>query len=222
MGALDGTGDGGRGVMAEHDAYAVERARLLLAFGENLRALRKRRNLAQEGFAEVANVHRNEIGVLERGQCEPGLLTLLILADAVEVPLKALTERVPAPRERRPARILQRRGTREGGRGVRVEDDADTVEHVRLLLAFGEKLRAERDRLNVSQETLAEIANVHRTHLVALELGKRDPRLTMLLILAAALEVAPGTLLEGLAVPTERKAPTHFKRGRLAPEAVQR
>jgi transcriptional regulator with XRE-family HTH domain len=105
---------------------------------------------------------------------------------------------------------------------VRVEHDAYTVEHARLLRAFGEKLRAGRDRLNVSQETLAEIANVHRTHLAALELGKRDPRLTMLLILADALEVAPGTLLEGLAVPTERKAPTHFKRGRLASEAVQR
>ncbi len=90
--------------MAEHDAYTVERARLLKAFGEQLRGLRERRNLAQEGFAEIANVHRNEIGVLERGQCEPGLLTLLILADAVEVPLKALTEGVPAPMERRPRR----------------------------------------------------------------------------------------------------------------------
>lgn len=103
---------------------------------------------------------------------------------------------------------------------MRVEHDAYTVERARLLLAFGEKLRAERDRLNVSQETLAEIANVHRTHLAALELGKRYPHLTMLLILADALEVAPGTLLEGLAVPTERKAPTHFKRGRLTPEGA--
>jgi transcriptional regulator with XRE-family HTH domain len=86
------------------DAYTVERARLLSAFGKNLRGLRKRRSLAQEGLAEVANIHRNEIGVLERRQCEPGLLMLLILADAVEVPLKALTEGVSAPRERRPAR----------------------------------------------------------------------------------------------------------------------
>jgi transcriptional regulator with XRE-family HTH domain len=102
--------------MAEHDAYTVERARLLKAFGEQLRGLRKRRNLAQEGLAEVANVHRNEIGVLERGQCEPGLLTLLILADAVEVPLKALTEGVPAPKERRP-----QRHSKGGGRGRGVE-----------------------------------------------------------------------------------------------------
>ncbi len=90
--------------MSGQDAYTVERARLLKRFGENLRALRKRRNLAQEGLAEVANVHRNEIGVLERGQCAPNLLTLLVLADALEVPLGGLTEGVAVPRERRPAR----------------------------------------------------------------------------------------------------------------------
>jgi transcriptional regulator with XRE-family HTH domain len=100
--------------------------------------------------------------------------------------------------------------------------DAYTDEHSRLLLAFGEKLRAERDRRNVSQETLAEIANVHRTHLGALERGRREPHLSMLLILADALETTPQTLLEGLFVPRERKAPTHSKGGHLAREAVQR
>ena len=63
-------------------------------------------NLAQEGLAEIANLHRNEISVLERGQGEPGLLTLLILADTLEIPLEGLTEGVPAPRERRPARVV--------------------------------------------------------------------------------------------------------------------
>jgi transcriptional regulator with XRE-family HTH domain len=106
--------------MAEHDAYTVERARLLKAFGEQLRGLRQRRNLAQEGLAEVASVHRNEIGVLERGQCEPGLLTLLVLADALEVSLKGLAEGVPVPRERRPARCFN--GAR--GRGWRREGRA--------------------------------------------------------------------------------------------------
>jgi transcriptional regulator with XRE-family HTH domain len=107
--------------MAEHDAYTVERARLLKAFGEQLRGLRKRRNLAQEGLAEIANVHRNEIGVLERGQCEPGLLTLLVLADALEVSLKGLAEGVPVPRERRPARRPKGGGR---GRGWRREGRA--------------------------------------------------------------------------------------------------
>lgn len=97
--------------MTALDTYRAERERLLQAFGGKLRTVRERHGLSQEGFAEVANVHRNEIGVLERGQCEPGLLMLLILADAVEVPLKALTEGVPTPRERRPARHSKGRGT---------------------------------------------------------------------------------------------------------------
>jgi transcriptional regulator with XRE-family HTH domain len=97
------------------------------------------------------------------------------------------------------------------------EHDAYKAEHARLLHALGEKLRAKRERRNLSQDALAEIANVHRPHLSALELGLRDPHATMLLILADALEVPPGTLLAGLFVPRERKAPTHSKGGRLAP-----
>ncbi len=84
--------------------YTVERARVLHALGENVRGLRKSRGLAQERLAEVANVHRNEIGIMERGECEPGLLVLLILADALEVDLRVLLDGVPVPHERRPRR----------------------------------------------------------------------------------------------------------------------
>jgi transcriptional regulator with XRE-family HTH domain len=96
--------------MAEHDgdAYTAERAGLLKVFGDNLRGLRAQRGLSQERLAEVANLHRNEIGVVERGECAPGLLTLLILADTLEIPLEGLTKGVPVPRERRPERHSQR------------------------------------------------------------------------------------------------------------------
>jgi XRE family transcriptional regulator, regulator of sulfur utilization len=92
--------------MAGRDAYTAERARLLRAFGENLRGLRTRRSLAQEGLAEVASLHRNEIGIVERGKCEPGLLVLLILADALKVSPCVLLDGVPVPTERRPARVV--------------------------------------------------------------------------------------------------------------------
>ncbi len=92
-------------------------------------------------------------------------------------------------------------------------NDAYMAERAKLLEAFGMRLRAERERRNLSQDALADIANVHRTHLSALELGLRDPHLSMLLILADALGVSPGTLFDGLLVPRERKAPTHSKNG---------
>jgi transcriptional regulator with XRE-family HTH domain len=84
--------------------YTVERARVLYALGENVRGLRKSRGLAQEGLGEVASLHRNEIGIVERGECEPGLLVLLILADALEVDLRVLLDGLPVPQERRPRR----------------------------------------------------------------------------------------------------------------------
>ncbi len=85
-------------------AYTAERARLLNVLGENLRGLRVRRNLAQERLAEIASLHRNEIGMLERGQGEPGVLTLLIVADALKVPPCILLDGLPVPRERRARR----------------------------------------------------------------------------------------------------------------------
>lgn len=97
-----------------------------------------------------------------------------------------------------------------------ITDAAYKDERARLLLLFGEKLRAERYRRNLSQEALAEIVNVHRTHLGALEQGLREPGLAMLLILAGGLGISPGALLEGLFIPMERKAPTHSKSGRIA------
>ncbi len=94
--------------MARQDAYTAERARLLLAFGKNLRAERERRNVSQEAIARTAGLHRNEIGYLERGEHEPYLLTLLILADALEIPLTDLVKVVDVPSERRPARRSKR------------------------------------------------------------------------------------------------------------------
>jgi transcriptional regulator with XRE-family HTH domain len=91
--------------------------------------------------------------------------------------------------------------------------DAYTAERTRFLRVLGQKLRAERNRRHLSVEGLAGIANVHRTHLNAVELGLRDPHASMLLILADALKVPPGSLLEGLPVPRERKPATHCKRG---------
>lgn len=86
--------------------------------------------------------------------------------------------------------------------------DAYAVERARVLRAFAEKLRATRERRGLSQETLARLADIHRTHIGAMESGRREPRLTMLLILA---DVLDADLLDGLPVPRERRPATHRK-----------
>jgi transcriptional regulator with XRE-family HTH domain len=44
----------------------MKKEAILLKFGAKLRAERLKRNLSQEKLAELADVHRNYIGMLER------------------------------------------------------------------------------------------------------------------------------------------------------------
>jgi transcriptional regulator with XRE-family HTH domain len=61
--------------------------------------------------------------------------------------------------------------------------------------AFGIVLRTARDAAGLSQEQLAEAANVDRTYPSLLERGLRQPTLCMLLRLASALNMEPGLLV---------------------------
>jgi transcriptional regulator with XRE-family HTH domain len=81
--------------------YEQERDRILREFGLNLAKLRPK-GISQEGFARKAGVHRNEIGALERGEREPGLLMLLILTKATGVSVERLVQDLPIPAERKP------------------------------------------------------------------------------------------------------------------------
>jgi hypothetical protein len=92
--------------MAGRDAHREERAVILRDFGVKVARLRAGRG-SQEAFAHMDRVrlHRNEIGMIERGQNEPGLLVLLVLADTFEDgSFWEVLKSLPVPRERRPAR----------------------------------------------------------------------------------------------------------------------
>jgi len=54
-------------------------------FAANLRAAREQRGLSQEALAQVGGLHRTEISLLERGQREPRLSTIVTLARALEL-----------------------------------------------------------------------------------------------------------------------------------------
>jgi transcriptional regulator with XRE-family HTH domain len=88
--------------------YKPERDRILEVFGLNLAKLRGGTGLSQDRFARKASVHRNEIGALERGEREPGLLMLLILADAAGVSVERLTKDLAVPTARKPWPLAER------------------------------------------------------------------------------------------------------------------
>jgi transcriptional regulator with XRE-family HTH domain len=61
---------------------------------------------------------------------------------------------------------------------------------------LGSNLRAAREKLGLTQEEVAERSGVHATEISRMEAGKRDPQVSTLLKLAAAVEVPPGQLLD--------------------------
>lgn len=64
-----------------------------------------------------------------------------------------------------------------------------------VLIEFASKVRARRYELGLTQEELAEIADFHVNFVGGLERGTRNPSLTSMIRLAAALKIHPRDLL---------------------------
>ena len=65
----------------------------------------------------------------------------------------------------------------------------------RFLAAFGEAVRAERERKGLSQEELGFEAELDRTYVSGIERGVRNPTVVTVRRLASALGIAPSRLL---------------------------
>jgi transcriptional regulator with XRE-family HTH domain len=63
---------------------------------------------------------------------------------------------------------------------------------------FSENLSRAREQSGLTQEALAQAAEIHRTQIGELLRGNQLPRLDTLLRLAGALQVPPADLLDGL------------------------
>ncbi len=90
----------------------MARAKFSAAFGTIVRRHRSARELSQERLAEVAEIHRNYVGMLERGECAATLDVAERLAQALGVVLEDLigkTRRALA----RGTVVLPRRGLRQ-------------------------------------------------------------------------------------------------------------
>lgn len=62
--------------------------------------------------------------------------------------------------------------------------------------AFGTAIREIRNEIGISQEALADRCDLDRTYVSGIERGERNPSLTNILKIAAALNTRPGDLLE--------------------------
>lgn len=63
-----------------------------------------------------------------------------------------------------------------------------------LLKVFGDNLRLERLKRRLSQEKLAELANVTKAYIGSIERAKTNPSLIVIYKLCAALEIDPNKL----------------------------
>jgi transcriptional regulator with XRE-family HTH domain len=63
-------------------------------FAANLRARRRERGLSQDALARACKLRRTEISLLERGEREPRLSTVVRLARALRVPAASLLDGV--------------------------------------------------------------------------------------------------------------------------------
>lgn len=70
-----------------------------------------------------------------------------------------------------------------------------------ILGLLGERLRERRHELCLSQEALAVRADLHWSYVGQVERGQRDFGVQNLLKLAKALQIEPGELVNGLALP---------------------
>jgi transcriptional regulator with XRE-family HTH domain len=63
-------------------------------FAENVRRSRRRRGLSQERLAFACRLHRTEISLLERGERDPRLSTVVRIARALDCTASSLLEDV--------------------------------------------------------------------------------------------------------------------------------
>lgn len=69
------------------------------------------------------------------------------------------------------------------------------AQDARVIKAAATEIKARRGRLDISQEELAHRADVHRTFVAKLEVGKSQPSLAVFVRIAEALEVDAAELI---------------------------
>lgn len=69
-----------------------DKNKILINFGKRVRDLRLERKLSQEKLAELADLHRTYIGMIERGEKNITLLNIERIAVALQISIENLME----------------------------------------------------------------------------------------------------------------------------------
>ncbi|OQP67636.1 hypothetical protein A4R26_33135 [Niastella populi] len=70
----------------------VKNKALVKALGDRIRDLRTQQELSQEDLANEADVPLSQIGRIERGENNPTISTLYVIAQALKIDLKVLVD----------------------------------------------------------------------------------------------------------------------------------
>jgi len=63
---------------------------ILIKFGERLKKARQEKGLTQEQFAKICGLHKNYIGMVERGERNPSLINIEIIAKGLKISISDL------------------------------------------------------------------------------------------------------------------------------------
>ncbi|MBN9298611.1 MAG: helix-turn-helix transcriptional regulator [Filimonas sp.] len=69
---------------------SVKNKKLIKAIGEQVRSVRLQLDLSQEELANEADIPLSQIGRIERGETNPTISTLFVIAEALKTDLKNL------------------------------------------------------------------------------------------------------------------------------------
>lgn len=70
----------------------IKNKKLVAAIGNRIRELRKEQGIAQEDLANEAEIPLSQIGRIERGETNPTISTLYVLALALKVDLNSIVD----------------------------------------------------------------------------------------------------------------------------------
>lgn len=63
---------------------------ILIIFGKRIKELRKAKKMTQQQFADLSDLHKNYIGMIERGERNPSLINIQNIANAFKISLSEL------------------------------------------------------------------------------------------------------------------------------------